>query len=146
MNHPKLPQKVRIQKIETAETTSQSESSTSSEVSKASENVGGVWTATGKEDGVSSTWYFNSGQLIVNYVNNFSYVVAENKDPNGYTVVTIKNNEGKEHALLLKKNGSNLEGITAEDEAYDKYLADGTVPDGQIIEFTYSTECMGKYG
>ncbi|MCQ6282572.1 hypothetical protein [Bacillus sp. EB600] len=66
-------------------------------------------------------------------MNNFSYVVAENKDPNGYTVETIKNNEGKEHALLLKKDGSNLEGITAEDEAYNKYLAGGKVPDGQFI-------------
>lgn len=132
------------QKIDKAETTSQSESFTTSEVSKASENVGGVWMATGKEDGVSSTWYFNSGQLVVSYVNNYSYVVAENKDPNGYTVVTIKNNEGKEHALLLKENGSNLEGITAEDEAYDKYLADGTVPYGQIIEFSFQKNAWGS--
>jgi hypothetical protein len=132
------------QKMETAETTPQSEISTSPKVSKASENVGGVWRATGKEDGVSSTWYFNSGKLIVNYVNNFSYVVAENKDPNGYTVVTIKNNEGNKHALLLKKSGSNLEGITVEDQAYNKYLADGTVPDGQLIEFSFQHNAWGS--
>jgi hypothetical protein len=130
-------------KIETAETTPQSEGSTSSEITKASENVGGIWRATGKEDGVSSTWYFNNGQLVVNYVNNFSYAVAKNQDSKGYTVVTIKNNKGKEHALLLKRNGSNLEGITAENEAYDKYLADGTVPNGQIIEFSLQHNVWG---
>lgn len=126
------------------ETTSQTESSTSSEVSKAIENVDGVWRATGKEDGVSSTWYFNSEQLVVNYVNKFSYVVAQNKDPNGYTFVTIKNNKGKEHALLLKRNGSILEGITAENEAYDKYLVDGTIPDGQFIEFSLQNNAWGS--
>ncbi|MBS4211612.1 hypothetical protein [Neobacillus rhizophilus] len=132
------------QKIETAETTSQSETSRSSEVSKASEDVGGVWKATGKEDGISSTWYFNRGQLVVNYVYNFSYVVAETKDSNRYTVVTIKNNEGKTHALLLKGNGRKFEGITVEGEAYDKYLADGTVPNGQLIEFTFQQNAWGS--
>ncbi|SDM85931.1 hypothetical protein [Bacillus sp. OK048] len=107
-------------------------------------DVGGVWKATGKEDKVSSNWYFNSGQLVVNYLNNFSYVVAKNKDPKGYTVVTIKNNVGKEHALLLKENGSNLEGITVEDEAYDQYLADRTVPDGQVIEYTFQKNAWGS--
>jgi hypothetical protein len=131
-------------KKETAETTSQSDGPTSSEVSKVSENVGGIWRATGKEDGVRSTWYFNNGQLVVNYVNNFSYAVAKNKDSKGYTVVTIKNNIGKEHALLLKKNGSNLEGLTAENEAYDKYLAEGTVPNGQIIEFSLQHNVWGS--
>jgi hypothetical protein len=126
------------------ETNSPTESPKSPEVSEKSENIGGVWLAKGKVDGVSSTWYFNSGLLIVNYVNNFSYVVAENKDSKGYTVVTIKNNEGKPHALLLKRNGSNLEGVTAENEAYDKYLADGTVPDGQIIEFTLQNNAWGS--
>ncbi|MED4229502.1 hypothetical protein [Neobacillus cucumis] len=126
------------------EPTSQSESSTSSEVSKASEDVGGVWKATGKEDGISSTWYFNRGQLVVNYMYNFSYVIAKIKDPNGYTVVTIKNNEGKAHALLLKGNGSKLEGIPVEGEAYDKYLADGTVPNGQLIEFTFQQNAWGS--
>ncbi|SMQ77551.1 hypothetical protein SAMN05444673_2885 [Bacillus sp. OV166] len=132
------------QKIETAETTPQTKSSTSSEVSKVNEDVGGVWKATGKEDGKSSTWYINSRKLVVNYVYNFSYMVAENKDPNGYTVVTIKNNEGKAHALLLKGNGNNLEGITVEGEAYDKYLADGTVPNGQLIEFTFQQNALGS--
>ncbi|MDP4107666.1 MAG: hypothetical protein Q8935_22285 [Bacillota bacterium] len=137
----KTSSKSSEQKIET---TSQSKSSTSSEVSKVSENIGGVWLATGKEDGVRSTWYFNGGQLVVNYVNNFSYSVAKNKDPKGYTVVTIKNNEDKAHALLLRRNGSNLEGITAEDKAYDKYLADGTIPDGQIIDFSLQNNAWGS--
>jgi hypothetical protein len=133
------------QKTKTAVMTSQSKSSTSSEVSKSSENISDVWMATGKEDGVSSTWYFNNGQLVVNYVYNFSYVVAKNKDPNGYTFVTIKNNEGKQqHALLLKRNGSNFEGITAEGTAYDKYLADGTVPKEQLIEFTFQKNAWGS--
>ncbi|NPC93591.1 hypothetical protein HOO54_15430 [Bacillus sp. WMMC1349] len=120
---------------------SQSESST---LSKASEYVKGVWTGTGKEDGVSSTWYFKRGQLVVNYVYHFSYVIAEDKDRNGYIVVTIKNNEGKKHALLLKEKGSSLEGITVEGEAYNKYLADGTVPDGQLIEFTFQQNAWGS--
>lgn len=129
----------------TAGKTSQSNRSTSSEVSKASENISGVWMATGKEDGVRSTWYFNKGRLVVNYLYNFTYVVAKNKDSNGYTVVTIKNNEGKQqHALLLERNGSNFEGITAEGEAYDKYLADGTVPKGQPIEFTFQKNAWGS--
>lgn len=133
-----------VHKIDRTETRSQSESSTSPEVSKASENVGGVWMATGKDDGVRSNWYFKSGQLVVNYVYKFTYMVAKNKDPNGYTVVKIKNNKGIEHALLLRGNGSNLDGITAEDEAYDQYLADGTVPIGQIIEFTLQQHAWGS--
>lgn len=115
-----------------------------SDVSKASVDVSGVWRATGKDDGISSTWYFNSGQLVVNYVYNFSYSVAKNNDSNGYAVVTIKDNEGNEHALLLKENGSNLDGITVEDEAYDQYLADGTVPDGQVIEFILQQNAWGS--
>jgi hypothetical protein len=132
------------QKIESAETTPKSKSSIPTEALKASENINGVWKATGKEDGVSSTWYFNGGKLVVNYVNYFTYVVAKNKDSNGYTAVTIKNNKGKEHALLLKKDGGNLIGVTAEDEAYDKYLADGTVPDGQLIEFSFQQNAWGS--
>ncbi|SMQ78370.1 hypothetical protein SAMN05444673_3392 [Bacillus sp. OV166] len=139
------------QKTKTTETTSQSskqntkpavktspsKSSTSSEVPQASDNISGVWLATGKQDGVSSTWFFNNGQLTVNYVYHFSYVIAKNKDSHGYTVVTITNKEGKKHALLLKKNGSNFDGRTVEGKAYEKYLTDGTVPNGQIIEFIY---------
>ena len=45
--------------------------------------------------------------------------------------------KGKKHALLLKRNGSNFDGRTVEGEDYVKYLADGTVPSGQIIEFIY---------
>ncbi|MCM2534323.1 hypothetical protein NDK43_20655 [Neobacillus pocheonensis] len=133
------------QKTKPAVKTSQPKSSTSSEVSQASDNISGVWMAKGKQDGVSSTWYFNNGQLTVNYVYHFSYVIAKNKDPHGYTVVTIKNNEGKQqHALLLKRDGSDFEGITAEGEAYNKYLADGTVPKGQIIEFTFQKNASGS--
>ncbi|MCQ6282976.1 hypothetical protein [Bacillus sp. EB600] len=134
------------QKTKPAVKTSSSKSSTSSEVPQASVKVSGVWLATGKQDGVSSIWYFNNGQLTVNYVYHFSYVIAKNKDPHGYTVVTIKNNEGKQqHALLLKRNGSNFEGITVEGVAYNKYLADGTVPKGQqLIEFTFQKNAWGS--
>jgi hypothetical protein len=134
------------QQTKPAETTPPSKSPTSPEVPQPSENISGVWMATGKQDGVSSTWYFNNGQLTVNYVYNFSYVIAKNKDPHGYTVITIKNSEGKQqHALLLKRNGSNFEGITAEGAAYNKYLADGTVPTGQqLIEFTFQKNAWGS--
>ncbi|WML56252.1 hypothetical protein [Neobacillus sp. PS2-9] len=117
--------------------TSQCKSSTSSEIPQASDNISGVWLATGKQDGVSSTWYFNNGQLTVNYVYQFSYLIEKNKDSHGYTVVTITNKEGKKHALLLKRNGSNFDGRTVEGKAYENYLADGTVPNGQIIEYIY---------
>ncbi|WP_110926283.1 hypothetical protein [Bacillus massiliglaciei] len=103
---------------------------------EASVKAEGIWRAAGKEDGVTSTWFFQDGHLVVNHVNDFSYTVAENKDAKGYTAVTIENQQGRKHALLFKENGAHLEGITAEDEAYDQYLADGTVPDGQVIEFT----------
>ncbi|PEJ58846.1 hypothetical protein CN692_07670 [Bacillus sp. AFS002410] len=125
------------QKIEKAETPTQSESAKTPEVLTASDNIRGVWKATGKEDRVSSTWYFNNGQLVVNNIYKFSYVIAEKKDSKGYTVVTITNKEGKKHALLLKKNGSNFDGITVESNAYDKYLTDETVQKGQFIEFIY---------
>src|SRR4051812_32877953 len=68
------------QKSKSAVKTSQPKSSTSSEVSQASDTIRGVWMATGKQDGVSSNWYFNNGQLTVNYVYHFSYVIAKNKD------------------------------------------------------------------
>jgi hypothetical protein len=117
--------------------TSPSKSSTSSEIPQVSDNISDVWLARGKQDGVSSTWYFNNGQLTVNDVYHFSYVIAKNKDSHGYTVVTISNKEGKKHALLLKRNGSNFDGRTVEGKDYVNYLADGTVPNGQIIEFIY---------
>lgn len=134
------------QQTKPTQTTPPSKSPTSPEIPQPSENISGVWMATGKQDGVSSTWYFNNGQLTVNYVYNFSYVIAKNKDPLGYTVVTIKNSEGKQqHALLLKRNGSNFEGITAEGAAYNKYLSDGTVPTGQqLIEFAFKKNAWGS--
>lgn len=39
---------------------SSSQSPTSSEVPQVSDHISGVWLATGKQDGVSSTWYFNN--------------------------------------------------------------------------------------
>jgi hypothetical protein len=134
------------QKPTPVEKTPQPESSSTSEAPQASDNISGVWTATGQEDGVSSTWYFNNGRLVVNYEYHFSYEISKNKDPNGYTVVTIKNSEGKQqHALLLKRNGSHFEGITVEGEAYKRYSADGTVPKGQqLIEFTFQKNAWGS--
>lgn len=122
---------------QTTQTTPPSKSPTSPEAPQPSDNISGLWLATGKQDSVISTWNFNNGQLIVNYAYHFSYVVTKNKDPQGYTVVTIKNSEGQQHALLLKRSGSNFEGITVEGAAYNNYLANGTVPTGQqLIEFT----------
>ncbi|MDN4073069.1 hypothetical protein [Fictibacillus terranigra] len=134
------------QKTKPAVKKSPFKSSTSSEVSHAGGNITGVWLATGKQDGVNSTWYFSNGRLIVNYMYHFSYVIAKNKDPHGYTVVTIKNSKVKrQHALLLKRNGnSNFEGLTVEGEAYNKYLANGTVPKGQIIEFAFQKNAWGS--
>ncbi|MDN4523035.1 hypothetical protein [Fictibacillus fluitans] len=133
------------QKTKPAVKKSTSKKATPSEVPEAGETITGVWLATGKQDGVSSNWYFNNRQLTVNYVYHFSYAIATNKDSHGYTVVTIKNSQGKQqHALLLKRNGSNFKGITAEGEAYNKYLADGTVPEGQIIEFAVQKNAWGS--
>jgi hypothetical protein len=50
--------------LEKTETTSQSENSTSSKVSKASENVSGDWRATGKEDGVVWFKQMTFGRLL----------------------------------------------------------------------------------
>jgi len=133
----KISAKSSEQKSKSAVKTSQPKSSTSSEVLQASDIISGAWIATGKQDGVRSNWYFNYGQLTVNYVYHFSYVIAKNKDSHGYNVVTITNKEGKKHALLLKRNGINFDGRTVEGKAYEEYLTDGTVPNGQIIEFIY---------
>ncbi|SDM71740.1 hypothetical protein SAMN04488137_1597 [Fictibacillus solisalsi] len=90
------------QKTKPTEKTPLSKSSSSSKVTQASENITGVWMAKGKQDGVTSSWSFNNGQLTVNYVYHFSYVIAKNKG--GYIVVTIRNSKGKnQHALLLKR-------------------------------------------
>ncbi|WP_433747414.1 hypothetical protein [Falsibacillus pallidus] len=130
--------------VKTDERSSQKENSQFQDKAEASEDVEGVWLAKGQQDGIPSTWYFHNGQLVVNYNNDFSYEVAENKDAKGYTVVTIKNQNDKKHALLLTGDGSALEGITAEDQAYEEYLADGTVPDGQPIEFTLQENSWGS--
>ncbi|RDI42186.1 membrane lipoprotein lipid attachment site-containing protein [Falsibacillus pallidus] len=130
--------------VKTEETSSQKENSQSQDKAEASDDVEGVWLAKGQEDGIPSTWYFHDGQLVVNYNNDFFYEVAENKDAKGYTVMTIKNQNGKKHALLLKGEGKELEGVTAENQAYEKYLADGTVPDGQRIEFSLQENSWGS--
>jgi hypothetical protein len=82
--------------------TSPSKSSTSSEIPQESDNISDVWLATGKQDGVSSTWDFNNGQLTVNDVYHFTYVIAKNKDSHGYTVVTISIKEGKKTCSIIK--------------------------------------------
>lgn len=115
-------------------------SSSSSEIQQASDTISGVWLATGKEDGVSSTWHFNNGQLTINSKYHFSYSIAPNKDAQGYSVVTITNNEGKTHALLLERTESGFDGRTVEGKDYEHYLADGTVPSGQIIEYRHQEE------
>lgn len=114
------------------------------ETQKAGEKITGVWMAKGQQDGVRSTWYFNDGSLMVNYKYPFSYDIAKNKDPHGYTVVTIKNSEGKQHALLLEKKSNHIEGITVEGKAYQNYLANHTVPNGQIIEFSLQKNAWGS--
>lgn len=99
-------------------------------------SIEGSWTASGKADKVISTWDFNNGELVVNGQFGFTYAVSENLDKNGYTVVTITNSEGESHALLLKQVGEGMEGLTAENQDYQNYLNDETVPvNNQIIEF-----------
>ena len=72
-------------------------------------------------------------------------MVSKNKDSHGYTVVTIKNSEGKQqHALLLKRKGNHYIGLTAQGKAYANYLADGTIPKGQPIEFKLQKNAWGS--
>ncbi|MGX7418102.1 hypothetical protein ACWOFR_04780 [Carnobacterium gallinarum] len=116
---------------------SQVESSVTAKAIKNELSVEGSWSAAGKEDQEKSDWNFNNGKLIVNGETNFTYVVSENVDKNGYTVVTISNNDGIAHALLLKKTDTGMDGVTVEDAAYQDYLKNETVPTNQqVIGFT----------
>ncbi|MFS7398388.1 hypothetical protein [Carnobacterium maltaromaticum] len=132
-------------KAKTSDKTS-SEASTSkeSEVVTPTKNelsIDGFWLATGKEDQKGSSWKFENNVLTVNGQENWTYSVADNLDKNGYTVITITNDQSENHALLVKKTANGFEGITVEGDAYQNYLNDENAPVGnQVITFVPQTE------
>lgn len=132
-------------KAKTSDKTS-SEASTSkeSEVVTPTKNelsIDGFWLATGKEDQKGSSWKFENNVLKVNGQENWTYSVADNLDKNGYTVITITNDQSANHALLVKKTANGFEGITVEGDAYQSYLNDENAPVGnQVITFVPQTE------
>lgn len=132
-------------KAKTSDKTS-SEASTSkeSEVVTPTKNelsIDGFWLATGKEDQKGSSWKFENNVLKVNGQENWTYSVADNLDKNGYTVITITNDQSENHALLVKKTANGFEGITVEGDAYQSYLNDENAPVGnQVITFVPQTE------
>lgn len=132
-------------KAKTSDKTS-SEASTSkeSEVVTPTKNelsIDGFWLATGKEDQKGSSWKFENNVLTVNGQENWTYSVADNLDKNGYTVITVTNDQPENHALLVKKTANGFEGITVEGDAYQSYLNDGNAPVGnQVITFVPQTE------
>lgn len=132
-------------KAKTSDKTS-SEASTSkeSEVVTPTKNelsIDGFWLATGKEDQKGSSWKFENNVLTVNGEENWTYSVADNLDKNGYTVITVTNDQSENHALLVKKTANGFEGITVEGDAYQSYLNDGNAPVGnQVITFVPQTE------
>lgn len=132
-------------KAKTSDKTS-SEASTSkeSEVVTPTKNelsIAGFWLATGKEDQKGSSWKFENNVLTVNGQENWTYSVADNLDKNGYTVITITNDQSENHALLVKKTANGFEGITVEGDAYQNYLNDENAPVGnQVITFVPQTE------
>lgn len=132
-------------KAKTSDKTS-SEASTSkeSEVVTPTKNelsIAGFWLATGKEDQKGSSWKFENNVLTVNGQENWTYSVADNLDKNGYTVITIINDQSENHALLVKKTANGFEGITVEGDAYQSYLNDENAPVGnQVITFVPQTE------
>ena len=132
-------------KAKTSDKTS-SEASTSkeSEVVTPTKNelsIDGFWLATGKEDQKGSSWKFENNVLTVNGQENWTYSVADNLDKNGYTVITITNDQSENHALLVKKTANGFEGITVEGDAYQSYLNDENAPVGnQVITFVPQTE------
>lgn len=99
-------------KAKTSDKTS-SEASTSkeSEVITPTKNelsIDGFWLATGKEDQKDSSWKFENNVLTLNGQENWTYSVADNLDKNGYTVITITNDQSENHTLLVKKNSERL--------------------------------------
>ena len=132
-------------KAKTSDKTS-SEASTSkeSEVVTPTKNelsIDGFWLATGKEDQKGSSWKFENNVLTVNGQENWTYSVADNLDKNGYTVITITNDQSENHALLVKKTANGFEGITVEGDAYQSYLNDENAPVGnRVITFVPQTE------
>lgn len=132
-------------KAKTSDKTS-SEASTSkeSEVVTPTKNelsIDGFWLATGKEDQKGSSWKFENNVLTVNGQENWTYSVADNLDKNGYTVITITNDQSENHALLVKKTANGFEGITVEEDVYQSYLNDENAPVGnQVITFVPQTE------
>lgn len=132
-------------KAKTSDKTS-SEASTSkeSEVVTPTKNelsIDGFWLATGKEDQKGSSWKFENNVLTVNGQENWTYSVADNLDKNGYTVITITNDQSENHALLVKKTANGFEGITVEGDAYQSYLNDENASVGnQVITFVPQTE------
>ena len=138
-------QSAKDKKAKTSDKTS-SEASTSkeSEVVTPTKNelsIAGFWLATGKEDQKGSSWKFENNVLTVNGQENWTYSVADNLDKNGYTVITITNDQSENHALLVKKTANGFEGITVEGDAYQSYLNDENAPVGnQVITFVPQTE------
>ena len=132
-------------KVKTSDKTS-SEASTSkeSEVVTPTKNelsIAGFWLATGKDDQKGSSWKFENNVLTVNGQENWTYSVADNLDKNGYTVITITNDQSENHALLVKKTANGFEGITVEGDAYQSYLNDENAPVGnQVITFVPQAE------
>ncbi|MEF9938128.1 hypothetical protein [Carnobacterium sp.] len=140
-----LAKSAKDKKAKTSDKTS-SEASTSkeSEVVTPTKNelsIAGFWLATGKEDQKGSSWKFENNVLTVNGQENWTYSVADNLDKNGYTVITVTNDQSENHALLVKKTANGFEGITVEGDAYQSYLNDGNAPVGnQVITFVPQTE------
>ncbi|MEG2292356.1 MAG: hypothetical protein RR936_08620 [Carnobacterium sp.] len=88
-----------------------------------------------------SSWKFENNVLTVNGQENWTYSVADNLDKNGYTVITITNDQSENHALLVKKTANGFEGITVEGDAYQSYLNDENAPVGnQVITFVPQAE------
>jgi len=108
--------------------------------------IEGFWQATGKEDGVGSTWNFDNNLLTVNDQYSFQYRVVINVDKNEYTVVTITNSKGTNHALLLKRANYGMDGVTVEGQAYQEYLVSETVPaQNQVIKFVQAKPSINKW-
>lgn len=136
---------VKDKKAKTSDkTSSEANASKESEAMTPTKNelsIAGFWLATGKDDQKGSTWKFENNVLTVNGQETWTYHVAENLDKNGYTVITITDDQSGNHALLVKKTANGFEGITVEGDAYQSYLNDENAPVGnQVITFVPQTE------